>query len=238
MKLIKKDIQAVCVLFLAILFLLWTSSTGLAQEIEMSTHKNSPALASSCEEKSTEERIELIAKAVVADKVSDEIEACYQSLSDKDKADVFIAMAEERGISTKELEDESREDAKDIDDNDRSRGRRWKQIIERIPFSALFQTIVSANSSTSGPYICDEDPDIDYIFRFRFSSAVTNPNALRTFTQSVGVDAMLLYYMYQHRGVNGFGNTSSRVVRICIGDTGVANAGGEQHVRDNLKLHR
>jgi len=80
-------------------------------------------------------------------------------------------------------------------------------------------------------------PDIDYTFIVRFPSAVNDPDRLKSFAGITLVDAMLTYYQVTIGGINGRGNTASADVSLCIGDSGVANAGGIDSVRQHLKLY-
>lgn len=70
-----------------------------------------------------------------------------------------------------------------------------------------------------------------------FPYAVSNPDAVQSFAGVSAVDAMLTWYQIRYSGINGRGNTASGTVYVCIGDTGTSLAGGEQNVRNNLKLY-
>ena len=117
-----------------------------------------------------------------------------------------------------------------------TRGQNWDQLVEHAYYGS---NLVSVRDAWFSQTACDSDPDIDYIFKFKFSSAVSNPDALRNIsTTSLAVDAMLVWYQVRYGGVKGFGNTSSSRVYICLGDTGVTIAGGVGAVEDHMKLFR
>jgi hypothetical protein len=183
-------------------------------------------------------RITTLAKHIVKDQVDEELRSCYNALSDENKARVFEAMAAERGLLV-ELRRETETDKLSLHESGAqlAAGVSWQQLIERIPFSAIGKTLRSVINSYQDPYCDGSDPDVDYTFVVAFPYAVTNPDSLRSFAGVTAVDAMLTYYQIVYGGINGRGRTDSGQVYLCIGDTGVANAGGEQAVRDNLKLH-
>lgn len=166
--------------------------------------------------------------------------------SDKEKVQLFEAMAEERGISREELRQEADEDAMQRQnivkvsppgEDATTMWQNWRQLIERIPFSAIFKPLVPATRSWQD-YICDDDPsDIDYFISFDFPANVSDPDSVRSFSYHIGVDAMLGWYQLRYGGIDGRGNTGSNIVRVCLGDSAVATAGGIDIVRNNLYLH-
>jgi hypothetical protein len=187
----------------------------------------------------------------VKDKVDQEVRDCYNSLADEDKARVFEAMAVERGISVEKLREEADENNRRMQEDQHSEaiskpeelhalthpGSFWRQLIERIPFSAVFSTLYYPVTSWQDA-LCDGDPsDVDYMFAFQFPYYISQPDALRSFSYSPGVDAMLVYYQGKYGGIDGRGHTDRPGVHVCLGDNGVATAGGEAHVRGWLALH-
>lgn len=206
----------------------------------------SPAVPAACEDLDTDAKIKLLAKLIVNDQVDEDVRNCYDTLTIEEKAQLFEAVAEERGISVAELRQEADEDAaqrQDVSDiplpgeDVTAREIPWQELIERIPFSAIFKPLVPGARSWQDP-ICDGDPtDVDYFVSFDFPANVSNPASVRSFTYDVGVDLMLGWYQIRYGGIDGRGNTGSNIVRVCLGDTGVATAGGIDVVRDNLYLH-
>lgn len=192
-----------------------------------------------CVGKVASAQVRALAERIVNDRVGQRERDCYDALTDADKALVFEAIAVLRGVPVDELHAEARQDARTRGDGEYivAAGIYWRQPIERVPFSAVFRPIVSAISSWQSA-TCDGDPsDIDYMFAFQFPSPMNNPDALRSFSHHLGVDAMLMWYQLYYGGITGEGWTDSPNVYTCIGDTGVAAAGGESTVRENLKLH-
>lgn len=214
--------------------------------VPVSAQDSSSDAQTVCEDLDTDAKIELLAKLIVDDQVDEDVRNCYDTLTIEEKAQLFEAVAEERGISVEELRQEADEDAaqrEDVSDTPlpgedaTARGIDWRQLIERIPFSAIFKPLVPGARSWQDS-ICDGDPtDVDYFVSFDFPANVSNPNSVRSFTYDVGVDLMLGWYQVRYGGIDGRGNTGSKIVRVCLGDTGVATAGGIDRVRDNLYLH-
>lgn len=228
--------------------------------------RTTPAMAwQACQGMDTEAKVKHIAKKVVQEQLDKNVGDCYNSLADENKAKVFEAIAVERGISVEKLRKEADENAKNRQDVDEEHdehvapnlqaaqagfnkqssairpmthaGSFWRQLVERIPFSALFKPLLYPYSSYQDA-LCDGDPnDVDYMFNFEFSFNVNNPDSLRTFSYHVGVDSMLAWYQLKYGGVDGRGYTDRPGVRICLGDNGVATAGGEATVRSWLALH-
>lgn len=202
----------------------------------------------SCKEKEKKEKIKHIAREVVANRETDDVRSCYSGLADEDKALVFEDMAIERGISVDELRQETDQDRNNRNNSSNASlqlssasmplaGTPWQQAIERYGFSAVGKTLRSVTRSYTDA-LCDGDgTDTDYVFVIAFPYNQSNPDSLRAFSYSVGVDAMLVYYQGRDRGINGRGRTDSRDVSVCLGDTGVATAGGQSAVQSGLKLH-
>ena len=190
---------------------------------------------------------------------SQEVLNCYWTLNDQQKLTLMPVVAKEAGISMDEINRDrdnmrrnvnSQRSLSDIPLKFRpnksitsplhtSGSGSWRQWLERVPFSAVFATTVSAGGSWRSQYWCDaenNDPDNDAIFVYYFSSSVSNPDALRSFgtLQYPLVDLMLTYYGF---GVNGEGYTWSSTVYVCVGETSV-NWLGMNYIYNGLKLYR
>lgn len=168
-----------------------------------------------------------LAQMIANDQVTDAARVCYEALSDADKALVFEMLATFRGIDIEILHKEALQNSQGVEMTPMINGEWWRQPVERIPFSAVGKTLYPSSGSWSDP-LCDNDSsDVDYVFRFIFPAPMSDPEALRSFSYHLGVDAMRVWYQVQYGGVTGFGSTSSYNVYICLGDTGVATAGGQ-----------
>lgn len=189
-----------------------------------------------CVGRGSDEQIQALATLIVNERVSDEVRRCYEDLGDEGKAQVFEAMATLRGISVKELQEEALQDMLARATQPLAAPGDWLQPLERAWLAPV--PVVSVSDAWWSGTTCDSDPDIDYIFLFQFSSPVNDPDAVRSFSQHLGVDAMLLWYQLSYGGITGFGNVSTPRVYACIGDSGVAAAGGFSTVYNNLKLFR
>lgn len=186
------------------------------------------------------EKVVKIARALGKHQVSSEIAACYQKLTDEEKAQAFEEMAREQGTLPKLLEEARRKSrpAGTYGQGDFSAaGIAWQQLIERTPFSAVGKTLRSVLYSYSDTYCDGDGSDVDYTFVVTFPYPITNPDALRSFAGITGTDLMLSWYQVKYGGINGRGNTTNGYAYLCIGDTGLATAGGEATVRNELKLH-
>lgn len=150
---------------------------------------------------------------------------------------MFEAVAKERGLLQALWKEGNEDQSQRSQLASITAGISWQQLIERIPFSAVGKTLRSVTNSYQDPYCDGTDPDVDYTFVVPFPYAVSNPDSLRSFASVTLVDAMLTWYQIRYGGINGRGNTSSSNVYLCIGDTGVATAGGQVAVRNALKLH-
>jgi hypothetical protein len=185
----------------------------------------------------------LIASRVVAETMDDELTQCYHSLALEQKVRVAEEMARLLGVLDDIRQEISQNSAAHKEDSLNNSfqplaANDWRQLVERQQFSAINETIVSATWSWSDPLCDDGDAsDTDYVFSFAFPYNVDNPDAVRSFTYDIRVEAMLLAYQRSPGGIDGRGNTTSTAVRVCLGDGGVALGGGELNVRNNLKLH-
>lgn len=187
---------------------------------------------------------------------------CYWSLSDGAKRALFPKIVKEAGVSLDDLTRDfqlmstpafsrsleaiplayqpitPRPTIGEPSTNLTSGSGSWVQWLERVPFSALFATLINAGGLWRDQYWCDgtSDPDLDAIYVYYFPSAVSNPDAVRSFAplQYPLVDAMLVYYGF---GVNGSGYTWSSIVYACVGESAV-NWLGEGYIYNGLKLHR
>jgi len=186
------------------------------------------------------ERVVKIAGALAKHQVDGEIAACYQKLTNEEKAQAFEEMARERGTLPSLIEEAKRNSrpAGAYGRGDFSAaGIPWQQLIERTPFSAVGKTLRSVLYSYSDAYCDGDGSDVDYTFVVTFPYPITNPDALRSFAGITATDLMLTWYQVRYGGINGRGNTTNGYAYLCIGDTGLATAGGEATVRNELKLH-
>lgn len=196
-----------------------------------------------CAKGISDETIVLIAKQVNSFDVSEEVDACLHQLPQENKVRIFEVMAEEKGISIQEL----REDAEGMKQasegiKNPSLGTAWTQPIERTIWINIW-TSVSPNAWWPDQYTCDGTPDTDYMFQFTYNSPITNPDGLRTWsdTNAFGgwnVQLMLEYYQSTAGGLKGIGNTSSSTAKLCVGDTGYWSAGGYVAIMSALRLQR
>jgi len=198
-----RKIKFVSLLLLLGLLLNATPGTALA-----ATQSQEPLQALvDCKDEGTDNQVKILAQLIVKEQVSEAARNCYAALSDEGKARVFEAMAMLRGISLEELHKEAQQDMLARKNVGLAAAGDWKQPLERAWIAPV--PVVSVSDAWWSGTTCDNDPDIDYIFLFRFSSAVTNPDGLWSFSSHLGVDAMLLWYQIRYGGITGFGNTSS-----------------------------
>lgn len=208
----------------------------MAEELPETANAFSSVSEEFCSDYSVDKKIEEIAELLIRGEESEEAVACYESLSDEGKAKVFETVAILRGFSVDDL----RRDAEGMKQFSQTTNplAAWDQLIERVPFSAVGKPLVSAIYYFQHSTICDGDAsDIDYIFVYVYPSNMTNPDALRVFSSNLLVDSMLVYYQITIGGLKGYGDTGSTFVHVCVGDTGVANAGGASNVQDKMKTH-
>ena len=218
---------------LTLLLMLFSSVAVMAQEPD---NKDDVFLSEfTCSGKVTDVQIETIAKMMVAGEETKTAHLCYENLSLEDKALVFETVAVLRDISIDDL----RKDADGMEEDIQLQARGyWTQLVERVPFSAVFRPLVSSFYYFTNDTICDDDPtDTDYIFIYGFPAPMTNPDALRVFSSNWLVDSMLVYYQVRNGGLKGYGDTTNPYVQICVGDTGVSTAGGANNVKNNMKTH-
>lgn len=180
-----------------------------------------------------------IARMIVSNHITQDIERCFAKLSDKEKAQVFEQMALLRGISIEELNKEAESDMQFNNSVARQsvtiNGISWRQPIER---GYAWASEVASASMYWTSSTCDNDPsDMDYQFYFVFPTSVTNPDGLKSSGSGhLGVEAMLYWYQLNYGGITGEGNTSSRAVYVCLGDGGVNGAGGASVVQTYLRI--
>jgi len=198
---------------------------------------NANAARPSCKDLPIVERINMLAGMILAKEKESILRPCYDSLSEQDKAQVFEAMATRRGLLQKLRQENVANQKLSPSAAPNAITASWKQLIERVPFSAISKTLRSVTNAFQDQYCDGTDPDIDYTFVVLFPYAMTNPDSLRSFAGVTAVDAMLTWYQVNYGGISGKGNTTSGYVYLCIGDTGVSMAGGVQAVRNALKLH-
>lgn len=154
-------------------------------------------------------------------------------------------MAEERGIAKEKLREEVDKNKPTAETNTTRTlaSIAWRQTIE-LPW-IYSSSSVGSNGWWEDRY-CDTtgsgvtDADLDYTFRFQFSTAVSNPDAMRSnrIYGMVNIEAMLAYYQLANGGVDGRGNTSSGTVTVCLGQNGVTTAGGPTAVGIGLRLSK
>lgn len=196
-----------------------------------------------CDNMDTEGKIKVLAKLLVAtrNQVDEGVRNCYNTLTSKDKARVFEAMAVERGISEelrKETQDHKKRSQENLQNGHPDTGNiramagiPWQQLVEPYGWST--------NGRVGWGYVqnnyCDgSDPDVDWDIYHSFSVWVSNPDQLFTQGLDPRVNAMIWYYYWNYGGVNSRGNTQSSTVIIYLGGTGVANAGGPANVTGNM----
>jgi hypothetical protein len=221
---------------LALLTLLLALSVIPVSTLAQETKKASEV---TCSVGGTEEKIKHIAKKVVKNESDEEVQSCFNSLTLEEKTHVFEAMAMERGIPVDKLREEVEKDkAAKANIMRTMAGIPWRQLIE-LPWIFSYSS-VGSNGWWENRY-CDgngTDPDVDYTFRFQFSNAVANPDALRSnrVPGMVNIEAMLSYYQLANAGIDGQGNTTSGTVYVCLGQNGVTTAGGPTAVGVGLRL--
>ncbi|NJM08225.1 hypothetical protein HC891_21695, partial [Candidatus Gracilibacteria bacterium] len=227
------DATMMCILFLATTMLV-TSPTYAAP----------PADNRTCKELKGDEKIKKIAKLLVKHADDEEAADCYSTLIFEDKAKVFEAVADERGLS-EDLKREVEEDGKAKETRAGQLGGQaeyapafqgisWQQLIEWDALIALYGG--TAASSVVSSFGCDNDlTDLDYEFRFSFAS--TNPDGLKGGSPVPLVDAMVIFYQVNFGGMHGYGDTLGSSY-LCIGDTGIAVGGGLDYVRPRLVLRQ
>ncbi len=211
--------------------------TGLLLVFTLALVSDASAASPNCEKQSTSRRIKTIATMILSQEKEKFIRSCYKTLSDKDKAQVFEELAAQRGLLEKLREETENNQHLSHGESMGAALASWKQLIERVPFSAIGKTLRSVTNAFQDKYCDGTDPDIDYTFVVLFPYSITNPDSLRSFAGVTAVDAMLTWYQINYGGISGKGTTTSGYVYLCIGDTGVSTAGGVQAVRNALKLH-
>lgn len=226
---VKRKSLAMLTLLLALALIPVSTS---AQEAEI-------ASKAACSVEKVQDKIKHVAKKVVKNETDEEVQSCFDSLTLQEKAQVFEAMATERGIAPDKLREEVEKDKEAKANAVRAMaGMPWRQLIE-LPWIFSYSS-VGSNGWWEDRY-CDgsgTDPDIDYTFRFQFSSAVSNPDAMRSnrYPGAVNIEAMLSYYQVANGGIDGRGNTASGTVYVCLGQNGVTTAGGPTIVGSSLRL--
>lgn len=190
--------------------------------------------AGTCGGQVTDEQLKTLAKMIITEQVPKAARDCYEAMNVENKTKLFEVVIEQRGLSVDELRKEAREDLH-LMSNARISNGLWSQLIEHT-FYDLTDPPVYSNGWWQDS-LCDGDSgDVDYVFHFAFSSPMSNPDRLRTNSLHMGVDAMLWWYHYQYGGIKGWGSTGSVSVSTCLGDTGVAGAGGPQTVYNYMRL--
>lgn len=187
--------------------------------------------------------LQIIESPVINKKVSNDITECFNALSPEQQAEVFLAMAEQRGL----LEELQEETAANLlnEQNSTVQSRSMTPWEKVVPYNPWWWSWDDARFPW--PELdrhCDGDPgDLDYRFDFPFGSAVTHPTNLRSYTVPLSpgvaaVQAMLMYYQYNGGGTVATGDYGSRIVHSCLGTTGVAVAGGPWNVVMHMALRK
>lgn len=185
-----------------LLALLLSAGTGTVLAGEPNTDSGPEVVLSSatCTGAGTDEQIQALAELISKEQVSEEAAGCYEALNAEGKARLFEKMAEQRGLLSA-LREETRQDKlamarstpQQIGPQQTappgSRGC-WTQLIEHTYWS-IGRPHAEFRYWWENPW-CDDDPsDIDYSFAYRFSSQVTDPDALRAYGRDFRVDAMV-----------------------------------------------
>lgn len=155
---------------------------ALAQNTHINLAVPSALSTTPCTSKGTVEELKALAALIVRDELTEEARAYYWALSDESKAQLFEAVAAERGISVAQLHEETRKNMEAM--KRRTSGSTplgfWQQLIERAWFSLGYR-VVSVTSWWVDSW-CDGDPsDQDYLFYYVTPAAVSNPDGLRVF---------------------------------------------------------
>lgn len=185
-----------------------------------------PRPSSSCDTN----RVETLAAALTVDStLTADLQQCYLSLSDFEKAQTFEAVAAKKGLL-----DQLRRERQSSNAGAATRapvGDRvttlapgdWRQLIEHALIA--FGEIRTPNGAYLGDSVCAPGRGQEYVFLLDFSGPVSNPDGLRTNSLDPLVDSMLVYYQLWYGGVDGFGNVGIGRVYVCIGNTGISIAG-------------
>lgn len=232
-----RRIRLLTVSVLLALLLSAAPKMALAQNTHTNLTVPSALSTTPCTSKVAPEELKALAALIVRDELTEEARTCYWALSDESKAQLFEAVAVERGISVAQLHEETLKNVEAMKRRtlDSTLLGFWQQLIERALFSWGYRVV--SVSSWWGDSLCDGDPsDQDYLFYYTTPTPVTNPDVLRAFSSDVLVDAMLVWYQLWYGGVNGSGVTEYNFAKICLGDTGVAMAGGAGRVAAYMKL--
>jgi hypothetical protein len=177
---------------------------------------------------------------ILAEKITvPEVDAFLKGLNETQYEEFVKVFAERVGVDKKELQEEA-DEYNQITSPDKSLPGENPRTA--APNAVWNDTIENTwTISVNGPFSlfwyedgnCDGDSsDNEYVFYYGFPSS--SPESIRWSTTAAQVYAAFAVYNWN---LLGFGYNFDEV-RLCIGDSGVALAGGPDVVRDTVYIHR
>ncbi len=185
------------------------------------------------EESTTDEdydRLDAFVEAALHDEISvEEARSTYESLDDSQR-DLVRTLVEDKTSTFLERENETVPDGAPALES-QAAGANWQQSIENV-WTYNYQPKVFSSYSYVD-WNCDDDPsDKEYVFYYPYPSL--SPSLLRWTSTSAQV---YIAFMAAYGGnLLGFGYNKAEA-RLCIGDNGVAAAGGAAKVKASVFVH-
>lgn len=210
---------------LALGIVLLITSTGqiLADNTKTQPLKWSTVAASSCAKITNPARkVRIIVRFTrTPSQDSKEMRACYDTLNQKQKAQVFYQTAKKLGLSAK---------------LDQELGNASAQKRAPLQYGSLlmpYAAVAVGQLRTAELYWidngsrCPTGRGTEYNFQYRFANNVTNPASLRSNSPTnVLVDAAIAWYTVNYGGQKTWYDTTSPVITACVGDTSLNTVGG------------
>lgn len=222
-------------LFLGMMLLVAGAGRTLADSPQPQTDKGLAQLAGSCAKLANpDQKINIIvqfARTPLQD--SEEIRACYDTLTENQKVQVFYRVARKLGLGEK-LAEEMRSAP--------------SQRIQPLAYGTLlmpYTAIGSGQMRTAEVYWVDDGNrcptgrGTEYNFQYRFSTNVTNPASLRSNSPwNILVDGAILWYTVNYGGQKIWYDTDSPVITACVGDTALGTVGGADVWKANAVVYK
>jgi hypothetical protein len=164
---------------------------------------------------------------------SKEIRQCYDTLTNEQKAQVFVRVAKKMGFGANLAEEM------------RGASAQGPQPLMYGSLSIPYAAVGSGEQRTAYTYWVDDGSrcptgrGTEYNFAYSFSSNVTNPSSLRANSPwNVLVDGAILYYTLTDGGLKAWYDTNSPVITTCVGDTAISTVGGVGVWKDNAAVYK
>ncbi len=201
--------------------------------VEVKT-SDTPSAISCAELSDPDQKIGLIVElARTETQDAKDVRACYDTLTDGQKTQVFERAAREMGLG-EELDDE--------------RDGYLAGAMQPLLYGTILTPWMALGTGEQRtPYVywtdngsrCPTDRGTETNFAYSFSTNVTNPSTLRANSPwNVLVDSAILYYTVQFGGLKTWYDTNSSIITTCVGNTALSTVGGANVWKANAAVYK